>query len=281
MELAQLYRRLNYSPADQLALLEANLPAVEFRDDLYLERAALYNQLDQPAQAYALLMARHFHPWEGGEGKVSGEYLRSLLALAKADLNDRQPAAAVARLTQALAPSYPPNLGEGKLPGTPENELHYWLGCAYEALGQPEAARGAWHQATIGSSTPTAALFYNDAQPDQIFYQGLAWGRLGTIERDQAIFADLRYYGETHLNDEVKLDYFAVSLPDLLIFEDDLSRRNALHCRYLIGLGQLGVGQLPEAETALTAVLAQDSRHAGAHTHLQLLHQARTASMPA
>ncbi|WP_324677447.1 DUF5107 domain-containing protein [Hymenobacter sp. GOD-10R] len=281
MELAQLYRRLNYAPAAQLALLEAHLPAVEFRDDLYLERVALYNQLDQPARAYELLMARRFHPWEGGEGKVSGEYVRSLLALAKADLHAGEPATAVVRLSQALAPSYPHNLGEGKLPGAPENELHYWLGCAYEALGQLEAARGAWQQATTGSSTPTAALFYNDPQPDQIFYQGLAWRQLGSPEREQAIFNNLLHYGQAHLNDEVKLDYFAVSLPDLLIFEDDLSRRNALHCRYLIGLGYLGLGQLTEAEAALTAVLQQDSRHAGAHTHLQLLRPSNAPSLPA
>jgi tetratricopeptide (TPR) repeat protein len=273
MELAQLCRRLNCAPAAQLALLEANLPAVEFRDDLYLECVALYNQLGQPGRAYELLMARRFHPWEGGEGKVAGEYLRSLTELAKADLSAAQPAAAVARLTQALAPSYPPNLGEGKLPGTPENELHYWLGCAYDALGHPEAACRAWQQATTGSSTLAAALFYNDAQPDQIFYQGLAWGQLGAPEQSQAIFANLLAYGRAHLADSVKLDYFAVSLPDLLIFEDDLSQRNALHCRYLMGLGYLGLGQLPEAEAALAAVLAQDSRHAGAHTHLQLLRQ--------
>jgi len=281
LELTQLYRRLNRPLAEQLALLEAHRPLVDFRDDLYLERVALCNQLGQPDRAYELLMARQFHPWEGGEGKVAGEYLRSLTELAKADLRGGQPAAAVARLTQALAPSYPPNLGEGKLPGAPENELHYWLGCAHEALGQPEAARMAWQHATAGNSEPTAALFYNDAPPDQIFYQGLAWGRLGVAAQSQAVFIRLLGYGEAHLKDEVKLDYFAVSLPDLLIFEDDLSRRNALHCRYLIGLGYLGLGQLPEAETALAAVLAQDGRHAGAHTHLQLLRQRSAAALPA
>ncbi|MBO0360556.1 DUF5107 domain-containing protein [Hymenobacter sp. BT186] len=271
MELAQLYRRLNRTLPEQLALLETHLPQVEFRDDLYLERVALYNQLNQPERAYQLLMSRQFHPWEGGEGKVSGEYLRSLTELAKADLHAGRPANAVARLTQALAPSYPRNLGEGKLPGAPENELHYWLGCAYEALGQPEAARAAWQHATTGNSKPAAALFYNDAQPDQIFYQGLAWEQLGNMEQGQIIFNGLLHYGQQHLEDDVKLDYFAVSLPDLLIFEDNLSQRNALHCRYLIGLGYLGLHHLPEAEAALTTVLTQDQRHAGAHTHLQLL----------
>ena len=276
MELTQLYRRLNSPAADQLALLEAHPALVEFRDDLYLEHAALHNQLGQPERAYELLLTRQFHPWEGGEGKVSGEYLRSLTELAKQALHAGQPGTAVARLTRALAPNYPPNLGEGKLPGAPENELHYWLGCAYAALGQPEAAQTAWQHATAGRSEPAAALFYNDAPPDQIFYQGLAWRQLGNEARSEAIFDRLLAYGQQHLADDVKLDYFAVSLPDLLVFEDDLSRRNALHCRYLMGLGYLGLGQLPEAETALTAVLAQDQRHPGAQVHLQLLRQPTT-----
>jgi hypothetical protein len=187
----------------------------------------------------------------------------------------------VAFLTQALAPSYPPSLGEGKLPGAPENELRYWLGCAHEALGQPVAARQAWQQATMGNSEPAAALFYNDAPPDQIFYQGLAWGKLDSPNQSQTIFGKLFHYGQQHLADEVKLDYFAVSLPDLLIFEDDLSRRNALHCRYLMGLGYMGLGQLPEAKAALMAVLQQDSRHAGAHTHLELLRETNSFPQPA
>ena len=32
---------------------------------------------------------------------------------------------------------------------------------------------------TIGSSEPQQAFFYNDQQPDKIFYQGLAWRALG------------------------------------------------------------------------------------------------------
>ncbi len=280
MELTQLYRRLNHPLAEQLALLEAHLPLVEFRDDLYLERVALYNQLDQPAQAFRLLMKRQFHPWEGGEGKVSGEYLRSLVELAKAALATGDPTDAVAHLTQALAPGYPHSLGEGKLHGAHENDRHYWLGNAYEALGQSAAAHRAWQQATQGSSEPAVAMFYNDQQPDQIFYQGLAWAKLGDEEQARARFERLLHYGQQHLLDDVKLDYFAVSLPALLIFEDDLSRRNALHCRYFMGLGYLGLGQLPEAEAAFADVLRQDSRHAGAHTHLQLARQPTPCSPP-
>lgn len=270
MELVQLGRRLGTPPAQQLALLEQHAPLVEVRDDLCLERVALYNQLDQPTRALELLLARQFHPWEGGEGKAAGQYLRCLVELAKAHLRNSRPDDAIELLLRALAPGYPHSLGEGKLPAAPENDVCYWLGCAHDALGQAEAARQAWQRATVGSSEPAAALFYNDQQPDQIFYQGLVWEKLGEPQPARAVFDQLLQYGQQHLADEVKLDYFAVSLPDLLIFDDDLNRRNALHCRYLTGLGYLGLGQLAQAKAAFGFVLTQDALHPGAHTHLHL-----------
>ena len=37
------------------------------------------------------------------------------------------------------------------------------------------------------------------------------------------------------MNDEMKIDYFAVSLPDFLIFEGDLNKNNKVHCNLMAG----------------------------------------------
>ena len=47
----------------------------EQRDDLCIERITLYNQLGEYRTAYNLINARKFHPWEGGEGKVTSQYV--------------------------------------------------------------------------------------------------------------------------------------------------------------------------------------------------------------
>ena len=145
---------------------------MERRDDVYLERAALYNMLGQYRKAYDLIMARQFHPWEGGEGKVSGQYIYSLVEMAKQHLQVQEYQQAIDQLNQAM--HYPDNLGEGKLYGAQENDIFYWLGCAYEGLGQQQKAQGCFSIAISGLSEPSAAMFYNDQQPDKIFYQGLA-----------------------------------------------------------------------------------------------------------
>jgi tetratricopeptide (TPR) repeat protein len=265
MELDQLYKRLNKAPKERLAFLEKQSSVVEQRDDLYLEKAALYNFIGEHERAYELIMQRQFHPWEGGEGKVSGQYIYSLVAMAGKQIKAKQFEKAIALLEQAQV--YPNNLGEGKLYGAQENDILYWLAIAWEGLGNKEKAKAYLQNATQGLAEPTAAMFYNDQQPDKIFYQGLAWNALGEKEKAKLIFSKLVDYGRAHLNDEVKIDYFAVSLPDLLIFEDDLSIRNQTHCYYMMGLGYVGLG-LKEGTDCLNKALQNDVMHFGAKTHL-------------
>jgi hypothetical protein len=99
----------------------------------------------------------------------------------------------------------------------------------------------------------------------------LAWKKLGEASRADRIFEGLLEYGQRHLDDEVRIDYFAVSLPDLLIFEDDGTTRHQAHCYYMMGLGHLGLGNKEEAAACLEKVLVRDSMHFGARTHLKMV----------
>ncbi|WP_448702465.1 DUF5107 domain-containing protein [Mucilaginibacter sp. AW1-3] len=271
MELDQLYKRSNHSPEQRLKLLEDNLAVTLDRDDLYLERAAIYNFTGNYERAFELLMSRKFHPWEGGEGKASGQYIFSLTEMAKLCIENGDFNRATEYLTKAQ--TYPDNLGEGKLPGAQENDIFYWLGCAYEGLNNIAEAKNYWQKATKGLAEPGAAIFYNDQQPDKIFYQGLAWLKLGEPKKATTIFNKLVAYGNKHQNDEITLDYFAVSLPNLLIFDDDLNVRNTLHCQYIAGLGYLGLKEYTQANQAFTLILNADAMHFGANTHIRMVRQ--------
>ncbi|MFN8497107.1 MAG: DUF5107 domain-containing protein [Anaerolineae bacterium] len=264
-ELDQLDRRLNRSPGERLARLEAYPRLVERRDDLTVEAITLLNICGRHGDAYAALMGRRFHPWEGGEGRVVGQYVVSLVEGAKALLADGQPAKAAEMLQRATV--YPHSLGEGKLPNAQENNIYYYLGLALAAEGRPAEAAAAFETAAAGSSEPVSAMYYNDQPPDMIFYQGLARRQLGRAAEADAIFHKLVEYGQAHLDDEVKMDYFAVSLPTFLVFDEDLNARHRVHCYYMMGLGHLGLGNLAEAERAFDAVLSLDANHQGALLH--------------
>ncbi|HWQ84609.1 MAG TPA: hypothetical protein VN363_08590, partial [Anaerolineales bacterium] len=268
-ELDQLYKRLYTAPVNRLANLDRYPDLVAQRDDLTIERITLLNLLGRSGEAYEALMGRNFHPWEGGEGKVTGQYVTSLVEMAKAELVAGNGAQAVELLTRAQ--TYPQNLGEGKLYGALENNIFYYLGCAYETLGKLDKAKAALVQASRGFSEPSSPRYYNDQPPDLIFYQGLALLKLHREKEAQAVFQKLVDYGTTHMSDEVGMDYFAVSLPDFLVFDVDLNERNRLHCHYLLGLGYLGLEDKASARGHFEAALALDASHSGASLHMRMI----------
>lgn len=271
MELDQLYKLLNRPYQSRLDFLNQYISLVNDRDDLYLERVTLLNCLGEFAQAKDLMANRKFHPCEGGEGKVVGQFLICHLELAKIAIAEYRFADALTLLCDT--DSYPHNLGEGKLPNAQENDIHYLKACAYEGLGDWALAKQNFEMATIGISTPVQAIFYNDPQPDKIFYQGLAWRKLGDDQKAAEIFTSLISFAEQHINDTIEIDYFAVSLPDLLVFDQDLDVRNYLHCIYLKGLAELGLGNYNSSELHFTKVLKQNINHQGVlqHQHMQAL----------
>ncbi|MBR8536659.1 DUF5107 domain-containing protein [Carboxylicivirga sediminis] len=265
MELDQLNKKLNQSPAERLEILLKYPELVRQRDDLYLEMATLYNVLGEHQKALELIMNRQFHPWEGGEGKVTSQFVFSHVELAKREIIRGNATLAIEHLNATRI--YPVNLGEGKLPGAQENDIDYWLGCAYDLLGDLISAKKAWQRAAEGLTEPAAAMYYNDQQPDKIFYQGLALIKLGDFNQGRGRFNKLLKYGEKNLFIPFNMDYFAVSLPDLLIFEDVMQERHEQHCYYLMGLGQLGLGEREKAKSAFEQVLSGNATHIGALTH--------------
>lgn len=268
-ELDQLYKKFNHDPKERLEFLKRYENLVNDRDDLYIEFVALHSLTGEFDKAKELLQARSFHPWEGGEGKTSGQHILINIELAKKALQAGDLEKAETLLYEAQ--HYPENLGEGKLFGAQENDIFYWLGNVYEAKEDLTKAKEFWEKASTGLSEPTQAIFYNDQQPDKIFYQGMALLKLGEKDEAKERFNNLTKYGNKHKKDKIKMDFFAVSLPDLMIFDDDLSLRNRLHCLYLMALGNLGLQKNSAAKKYFAEVLKADQAHIGAVVHTVMM----------
>ncbi|WP_314587987.1 DUF5107 domain-containing protein [Paenibacillus terrigena] len=268
-ELDQLYKKLVYTPEQRISMMENHMALVEARDDLYLEYITLYNLQGRHEEAIGLILNRHFHPWEGGEGKVPAQYVIARVEWAKKLLHEGRFQEAIDQLL--MAKQYPLNINEGKLEGAQENNIHYYLGCAYQQLGDQELVQHYLELASRGLDEPTSAIYYNDQPPHMIFYQGVAWRQLGNEKAARSRFNKLIDFGEQHLFIEQKIDYFAVSLPDFLVFEEDMNKKNRIHCHYMMGLGHLGLGNQEEAKKNFQQALALDPIHQGAMIHLALV----------
>ena len=264
----QLYKKANYPIHDRLENLEKHQSLLEKRDDLYTEYITLLNLSGQYEKALEKISGHIFHPWEGGEGKITSQYKIAHLEMAKKALVEKNSKEAERLLLEAL--TYPLNLGEGKLIGTKDNDIYYFLGCCYEQACDEDKAVKAWIHACKGSEEISGEMYYYDQPADMILYQGLALFKLTHYERSDLKFHNLIYYGEQHMEDTVTMDYFAVSLPDMQLLEEDLSLRNRAHCHYLIGLGNLGLRNWEKASDHFKETLKINNSHVGANIHLPL-----------
>jgi tetratricopeptide (TPR) repeat protein len=237
------------SPQERLRSLQEHQDLVEYRDDLSVEYITLLNQCGQGQAALQRLSARRFSPWEGGEGLVSAQYVHAHRALGLTELAAGNPARALEHFEAARL--YPENLGEGKHLLTLERDLDYFSGLAAQMLGDVELAQRHWKAA----AAPLPAVGAHS------YFQALAQRKLDDDEAARAILSRLAQFAERLAETDPKIDYFATSLPNLLLFDDDLVKRNRVDALFLNALVNHGLGDAEKAAQQLEQLLAEDPNH--------------------
>ncbi|QBH97665.1 DUF5107 domain-containing protein [Limnobaculum zhutongyuii] len=250
-------------PQMRLNRLEQHFTVALQRDDLTAEMLGLYNQLGKYSQAAKILQQRKFHPWEGGEGKVTGQYISNLLLNAFQHLVQQQPAQAVELLQQAL--HYPENLSEGRLSGQTDNDIWFWMGVGAQQQGQSALARNCFIKASAGDRVINVHRYYNDQPVDYLFYQGVALHCLGDNQGASTMFSSMADWADEMAKQTVGRDFFAVSQPDLLALDSDLQQQHQENCLFIRALAYLGQSDLPAFEQQIERLLSLNPAHSRAH----------------
>jgi tetratricopeptide (TPR) repeat protein len=253
-EFDQLLKRTASSVTQRIGRLERRRDLVMQRDDLAVELCSLYNQVGRHEDARAIVSTRRFQPWEGGEGGALGQHTRTHLGLAREAMTRGEPDEAVRLLEHAL--TAPENLGEARHLLANASDVHLALGEALSAAGDRDAARRHW---TI------AAEFKGDFQEmsvrpfsEMTHASALAMRALGRRREADRLLRDLLRYAEQLEHTPATIDYFATSLPTMLLFEDDLQARQRRSARVLQAQALAGLGEAGRARTLLADVLAED-----------------------
>ena len=256
----QLWKRTGVDPIARMHELQRHMPLVSQRDDLSVELATLYNQLDRPEAALELLSERQFQPWEGGEGLVLAQYVRSRMLLGRRALGRKEGFAALEHFRSALQP--PKNLGEAKHLRENQSDLYYWIGKSYEALGQRADAATWWARAAHQRGDFQRMSVYDVSE--MTYWTGMAELALGEREKASRIFERIYAYSVELENTAPKIDYFATSLPAMLLFDEDLVLRNRVQAEFLRAQALAGFNRTDEAVALLQEVLQLDRNHVGA-----------------
>ena len=253
----QLWKRLGESPGKRLRELERFPELVCQRDDLSVELCALYNQTGRHAKALELVGSRRFQPWEGGEGGPLGQYARAHMALARNAL--RKGDLAQAREHCEAASTAPHNLGEARHLLSNQSDIHFSLGCALDALGEKAKARKHWL---------AAAAFTGDFQEmsvrefsEMTYYSALSRTHLGQKDEADRLLKGLLSHAEKLARTKARIDYFATSLPAMLLFDDDIQFRQETMVLFLQAQAHLGLGGTSRARSLISQVLKRDPNH--------------------
>jgi tetratricopeptide (TPR) repeat protein len=268
----QLWKKLGERPERRLQELDLHDPIVVARDDLSIERATLLNQLGRPAEALEFLLQRQFQPWEGGEGLVLAQYVRARLLLGRTALKQGMAKEALAHFEAAR--KIPRNLGEARHPLASQSDIDYWIGETHATLGDRRAARAAWEKATRqpGDFQQMAV----QAVSDMTHWAGRAQQRLGNEAEARSIFDAILSHADNLERSEPQIDYFATSLPNVLLFADDLGMRNWIMARLLRAQAFTGLGRAAEAEALLKSILGDDCNNIKAADLLEEINSSRT-----
>jgi tetratricopeptide (TPR) repeat protein len=271
----QLWKRVGKPPEHRLNELLNHMSLVENRDDLSLELATLFNQIGRPQEALKVLLGRKFQPWEGGEGLVLTQYVRTRLLIGQRALDEDDADEAIRQFHAAVEP--PHNLGEAKHLLANQSDIYYWLGVANEHLGAMDKARACWQ---------FAAAYQGDFQQmsvrrlsDMTYWSALAHRKLGDEADAAVLLQELYDYSMELQTSNPKIDYFATSLPAMLLFEEDLRRRKLIEANFLRAQALVGFGRFDEAEDLLMNVLNSDRNHAHAADLVRQLRAPNTAGI--
>lgn len=236
----QLWKRIGKPAAERLATLRQRPDMVELRDDLTIEFCSLLNEEGNLNEAAAILQHRKFQPWEGGEGMALGIFTKTHLGIGHRLLD--QGDAETAKYHFELAAFPPENLGEARHLLANASDVWLAMGDACSSLGEVVEAETWWRR---------AAEFRGDfqemaVQPYSEFtvFQALAWQRLGESARAVELLESLKQYAQELAQSEAKIDYFATSLPTMLLFEDDLQARQDARAAMLRDLAASGLQML-------------------------------------
>jgi tetratricopeptide (TPR) repeat protein len=253
----QLWKRIGTPARERLLALQQSPALLEQRDDLAVALATLYNQLDRPQEALDLLLKRKFQPWEGGEGLVLAQFSRARLQLGQRALTAGNPKTAVEHFSSVLNP--PPSLGEARHLLANQSDVTYWLGEAHAARGYLGEAQAWWHKAARQRGDfqqmavqPVSAMTY---------WSAMALRRLGQQEEAEGLLHRVLEYAAQLERQTPKIDYFATSLPAMLLFEVDLALQNRQEADFLRAQALFGLGDTEQAEALLRRVLALDDNH--------------------
>jgi tetratricopeptide (TPR) repeat protein len=246
-ELDPLYE-LNNTPVEtRVKLFAGNNDAVKKRDDSFIRQVLVLVLSDQPEKALEYLNNRYFG-YREGSSRVADVTVDAHLLLGKKYMALKNYKQALEQFTASL------NTFVGEENNRRIPQINYFIGLAYEALGNKSKAKACFTKSAEQQARASGYISY---------YQGLSMNRLGNSQKAAEIFNSLIEAGERRISQGAEQDFFAT-------FREREGENSMLSDAYLLkGLGYKGLGDREKANENLKKAVEYSNSNLWATSELK------------
>jgi tetratricopeptide (TPR) repeat protein len=245
-ELDLVYADGRVSPEKRLKMLQENHEAIANNNvaDALAREVMLLVQLGRYDETLEVAKNNYFRQWEG-VSKAYSSYVDAYLLRGWDSFQEGRIDAALEDFLAAL--EYPENMMVAEpYRGGRSAQVHYFIGTAYEKLGEPEKAREHYRKA--------AAKRQHQGLSEIHFYKALALNKLEKKEEAGEIFEGLISLGRARIENPEE-DFFAK------FGEKQTADDKKADAYFLMGLGYLGKDDTISAQKELSEAVKLNLNH--------------------
>lgn len=237
-EYQQLLEQLNVSPIDRLHIYEDYKDLLAQRDDCYLDKITLLAKNKEYKKAIDQAAVKHFHIYEGGEGKLTKLHAWIHVLYANELVRNGDNKSAEEYYLRGI--NMPKSYGEAKTFFNQEGHINYFLGKLLESEGRTLEANNAYEKATE----------YKAAVTELSLFRALAMYKLGNKTKAEEVLNEMINVGNNLIKNADLRTYYGVGSPSPMPFDLNVVKSNTVQGNILLAYAYLGLGKLEEAEKA-------------------------------
>ena len=246
LEYQQLLKNSNASIDERLDIYKKYSVLMAKRDDCYLDYIILLCMKGEYKNAIRLAKERHFHIYEGGEGKLTNHHgwMHVLYGLETLQSGNMKEAEKILLGATILPESY----GEAKTFFNQEAHIYYFLGLLMENEGRDKEAVEAYKEASV----------YKAAVSELSLFRALALRKLMEFSEAKKVLDEMIASGNNLIINKDLRTYFGVGSPSPMPFEYNIEKINCTNGYILKAYALLGLGKNKEALTYIDKAAALD-----------------------
>lgn len=250
LEYEQLLKNTNADIEKRLAVYEQYPELLKERDDCYLDKITLLSMQGRYEEAIKMAAVKHFHIYEGGEGKLTKMHalMHVLYGNELANSGEREKAEQIYKNGINMPRSY----GEAKTFFNKEAHIYYYLSKLYEGERKKAALE--------------KAAEYKAAVSEISLFRALALKELGRKDEAQSVLSEMLSVAQNLIDNKDLRTYYGVGSPSPMPFELDIEKQNLLSGYTLKAFALYGMEQYSEAKVCITKAAALDPNDFSVYT---------------